>query len=210
MKNPGDWQQYDSDVVAHFLQVRKQLVTSRWYSTDPEFQRQGGKVIDCTFPPIEDFIYAAVYMRQLLPDDGDDLFEDAVERYSKHKNSSVSGAKVVTEKEKFKDYYYSTPFFIEKYTVRKMFRAFIYGLGLMHGPPHPKSTDRSNFMKLFRETEQVRLLYSLHMSLKQLLNHISPAATIVHRDFAHWLQRYELPHPTIKWHESLFEVTGDQ
>ena len=83
MKNPGEWQQCDSDVVAHFLQVRKQLVTSRWYSSDPEFRQQGGKVLDCTFPPIEDFIYAAVYMRQLLPDDGDDLFEDAVERYSK-------------------------------------------------------------------------------------------------------------------------------
>jgi hypothetical protein len=66
MKNWAAWTQYDSDVIAHFLQVHSQIVKSRWHRAKVSFTRQGKELLDPQFPEFEDFVFAAVYFRQMM------------------------------------------------------------------------------------------------------------------------------------------------
>src|SRR5438105_2942849 len=80
LRNPGDWTQLDSDILAHLIQVQKQIQRSRWNKANIRFATQGAQLLDHSFPEFEDFVFAAVYLRQLIAKK-DSLLEDAVARY---------------------------------------------------------------------------------------------------------------------------------
>src|SRR3954454_21488303 len=66
LRNPGDWTQLDSDILAHLIQVQKQIQESRWNKANVHFTTRGGQLIDHSLPEFEDFVFAAVYLRQLI------------------------------------------------------------------------------------------------------------------------------------------------
>ena len=77
------WTKRDSDIVAHFLQVYTQIRGSRWYAADKKFRVQGSKTLDVSMPDLEQFVFAAVYFRQLAMKK-DNLLKDATDRYCSH------------------------------------------------------------------------------------------------------------------------------
>src|SRR5262249_53777916 len=53
MKNSSAWQLADSDVIAHFIQVKSQIRNSRWYASEIKFTTQGGELLEGEYPDLE-------------------------------------------------------------------------------------------------------------------------------------------------------------
>jgi hypothetical protein len=76
----ANWTQLDSDILAHLIQVQRQVQESRWNKVDIRYTTQGGQLLNHSFPEFEDFVFAAVYLRQLIAKKNS-LLKDAVDRY---------------------------------------------------------------------------------------------------------------------------------
>src|SRR5262245_16231877 len=81
--DPTKWEQYDSDILAHLLQVDSQIRKSSWYASPKTFTSQGEKTLEADMPTFEQFVYAAVYFRHFTLA-RDDLLVDAAKRYCSH------------------------------------------------------------------------------------------------------------------------------
>jgi hypothetical protein len=66
MKNRPDWRQADSDVLAHFIQVNQQICGPRWHARKNSFKVPGDQLLEAECPDLEQFVFAAVYFRQLF------------------------------------------------------------------------------------------------------------------------------------------------
>ena len=198
----------DSDIIAHFLQVHKQLVESRWNHSEIAFTHQGGKVIKSSFSGFEDFVFAIVYLRQFLLKK-DKLLEDVVERYRRHCSCKRRCSWVTEEQKSFEAVLERDAIFLEGYKVRDVLDAFMYGAALIHKPPHLKAKQRAHFLALYDGKCREELLFALNESMKSLLRHVHNVALVVHRDFAYWLQEYDLPRPDVRWHSDLFDTKTD-
>ena len=207
MRNPSEWTQMDSDVIAHFLQVHGQIARSRWASTQFGFRRLGERVVESCSPQFEDFVFAAVYFRQLIAKK-DHLFKDAVDRYCRFVARSSHAAWIKEELRRFNANLDGEATLLAGQSVRDVFDAFIYGAGLMHKMPRVASQHRTRFLSLYDYEKREELLYSLHMSLRMLLNNVGHAAAVIHRDLALWIHEHALPLPDVRWHDSLFEMKG--
>src|SRR5690349_4432187 len=96
LRSPGEWKQLDSDMLAHLLQVQKQIQESRWNKANVRFREQGSQLLDHSFPEFEDFVFAAIYLRQLIAKD-DNLLEDAADRYCRFVDCQIRPAWVRRE-----------------------------------------------------------------------------------------------------------------
>lgn len=209
MKNHEQWGQFDSDIFAHFLQIHKQLVESQWSESDCRFGTQGGEVTDSSFPALEDFVFAAVYFRQFTAHK-DKLLDEVVDRYCRFCSCQKRNSWVKKEQEEFQNVLSGDAFFLDGHSVQDVFDAFLYGAALVHKSPHLRSADRARFLELYDNTSpREKLFYSLHMSLKSLLRHIENVAIVLHRDFAYWLNEYDLPRPDVRWHDRLLDTDRD-
>src|SRR5579872_615317 len=205
LRDRSDWTQLDSDILAHLIQVQSQIHHSRWNKADIRFESQGGQVLDHSFPPFEDFVFAAVYIRQLIAEK-DRLLEDAVTRYCKFVECQVRPAWVMHELESFKNILTRDAFMLPGYTAREVFDAFIYGAGLLHKIPKEADAKRKRFLELYDKQPRYRLLYSLNGSMRMLMNHVGSITMVIYRDYSHWLQDYSLPLPDTRWHARLFDI----
>ena len=208
MKNPSRWGQLDSDVVAHFLQVHGQISRSRWNKSDIKFTRQGGKLLSSDFPEFEDFVFAAVYFRQLTARK-DDLLNDAANRYRQFVHCPTRDCWIHEEQKRFASVLDGDAFMLPACTTRELFDAFMYGASLMHKAPHIASARRARFLQIYDNEPREKVLYALNMSMKLMLNHVANIAVVVYRDFARWLQENSLPLPDVRWHDRLFDVQRD-
>jgi hypothetical protein len=206
------WTQRDSDVLAHFLQVDGQIRRSRWYASDKQFTMQGGKTLDVSMPEFEEFVFAAVYFRQLFMARNDYLLTDAADRYCCHVDCSIRKAWIAKEIESFNGILDSPtfPFNINDYTLRQIFDAFMYGAGLMHKIPNVNDTTLKRFLDICDNFPRARLLYAMNMQLMVLMDHVGNVATIVHQDYAHWQSEHSLPLPDVRWHDGLFTAPIDE
>lgn len=206
MKNQSKWAQSDSDIIAHFLQVYAQIARSRWNRAKVSFTTQAAKLTESDFPEFEDFVYAAVYFRQLiLP--RDDLFNDAINRYVGFLDCPARLAWIEAERHAFKASLNGKSFpMLAAYTVRELFDAFMYGARLMHASPDPKKPNGDHFLRICDNEPRHEVLYALNISLKLLLNHVGKAAAVIHQDFGTWLTKHNLPRPNVRWHDRLFEI----
>ena len=207
MLRPNEWTQMDSDILAHFLQVNKQIQDSRWYRAKVSFRTQGGQPKDCSIPEFEDFVFAAVYLRQLIAEK-DSLLDDAVGRYCRFVDCQIRPIWVHQELAAFNcsldhQVHLLTDIAI---TTRELFDAFMYGAALLHKMPKVEDTKRKRFLEIYDNIPRHVLLYVFHMSLKMLMNHIGAVASVICRDYSYWLRTYGLPPPDTRWHERLFEV----
>jgi len=206
LRNEKDWTHMDSDVLAHFLQVDSQIAKSRWAGAQVSYTTQGDKLLKSSFPALEDFVYAAVYVRQFILKQ-DDLFNDAVERYLHYVDCPIRRTWIKAEQKGFAATLAGKCFMLDDYTVREVFDAFIYGAGLMHSSPHLRSpTNRERFRKLDDRERREKVLYALHTSLRRLLNHCSRVATVIYQDLGRWIEDHGLPRPDVRWHDRLFRV----
>jgi hypothetical protein len=208
MKTPSDWGQLDSDMIAHLLQVHGQIQRSRWNRSNIEFTRQGDKLLEFKFPEFEDFVFVAVYFRQLTTEK-DDLLNDAANRFRKFVGCPIRDAWISEEQRRFAALLDSNALMVQTYTFRELFDAFMYGASLMHKPPHLLSKHRARFLEIYDGEPREKVLYSLNISMKLMLNHVGNIAVVMSRDFANWLQRYELPLPDVRWHDRMFKVKAD-
>ena len=137
LEDVSQWTKRDSDVLAHYLQVSGQIQRSKWYAAKKQFTVQGGKTLDSSMPLFEEFVFAAVYFRQLFMTSKDFLLQDAVDRYCRHVVCPVRKHWVKHEAASFNRLLDSPtfPFPIKNYTYRQIFYAFMYGAGLMHKIP---------------------------------------------------------------------------
>jgi hypothetical protein len=205
LRSPSDWTQLDSDIFAHLIQVQSQIRHSRWNKSEVSFTVQGGKLLDYSFPPFEDFVFAAVYFRQLIAQK-DSLLEDAVTRYCRFVDCQVRSTWVQHELASFNDALASDLLMVPGYTMRELFDAFIYGAGLMHKIPRVVDRKRQNFLDIYDKQPRHMLLGALNMSLKTLMNYVGKVTVVIRRDYSHWLHDYGLPRPDTRWHNKLFEI----
>lgn len=208
LRNPGNWTQLDSDILAHLIQVQKQIQQSRWNKADVRFTTQGGQLLDHSFPEFEDFVFAAVYLRQLIAKK-DSLLEDAVDRYCRFVDCQIRPAWVRPELGAFKGALDRPAFMLSGYTVRELFDAFMYGAALLHKIPDVGDPKRKRFLDIYDKQPRHILMYALHMSLKTLMNHVGAIAVVIYRDYSHWLHDYGLPLPDTRWHDRLFEIRAE-
>ena len=207
MKNPEEWGQLDSDILAHFLQVNGQLVKSCWFNTNESMSTRGGEVVDSSFPAFEDFVFAAVYFRQLTMEK-DDLLNLAANLYRKFADSDAHSAWVYQEQQQFNAALDSSVFMIPGCSCRQLFDAFMYGASLMHKPPKLTSPKRALFLKIYDNEPRERVLFALNFAMKISLSHVSRIASVVYRDFGQWLNDHSLPKPDIRWHDRLFHTAN--
>jgi hypothetical protein len=205
MRNPGDWTQLDSDILAHLIQVQNQIQRSRWNKADVHFTTQGGQLLDHSFPEFEDFVFAAVYLRQLIAEK-DSLLEDAVDRYCRFVDCQIRPAWVQHELATFNGDLDGPVFMLRDYTARELFDAFIYGAALLHKIPKVGDPKRKRFLEIYDKQPRHTVMYALHMSLKTLMNPVGAITAVICRDYSHWLHDYGLPRPDTRWHDRLFEV----
>lgn len=205
MREPSRWTLDDSDVIAHLIQVESQIQRSRWSKSKVSFTVQGDKLLDHCFPEFEDFVYAAVYLRQLVAEK-DALFKDAVARYCRFVGCEIRAAWVKYELRAFERLLESDAFMVESCTVRELFDAFLYGAGLLHKFARSDDRKRKRFLEIYDHHDRCMLLYGLHTSLMLLMNHVGNATGAIYRDYSHWLTDYSLPRPDTRWHSKLFDV----
>ncbi len=205
LRNPSDWTQLDSDILAHLIQVQEQIQRSRWNKADVSFTVQGGQLLDHSFPEFEDFVFAAVYLRQLIAKK-DNLLEDAIDRYCRFVDCQVRPTWVRHELTAFKRALDEPVFMLSDYTVQELFDAFMYGAALLHKIPKVGDPKRRRFLEIYDKQPRHKLLYALHMSLKTLMNRVSGVTVVIYRDYSHWLPDYSLPLPDTRWHNKLFEI----
>ena len=208
LRNPSDWTQLDSDILAHLIQVQKQIQQSRWNKANVCFTTQGGQLLDHSFPEFEDFVFAAVYLRQLIAKK-DSLLEDAVNRYCRFVDCQIRPAWVRHELAAFKGALDGPALMLPGYTVRELFEAFMYGAALLHKIPDVGDPKRKRFLDIYDKQPRHTLLYALHMSLKTLMNHVGGVTVVLYRDYSHWLHDYKLPRPDTRWHDTLFEIKSE-
>jgi hypothetical protein len=205
LRNPGDWTQLDSDILAHLIQVQKQIQQSRWNKSNVRFRTQGDQLLDHSFPDFEDFVFAAVYLRQLIADK-DSLLKDAVTRYCRFVDCQIRASWVQNELAAFNSALDGPVFMLPGCTVRDLFDAFMYGAALMHKIPKVNHSKRQLFLNIYDNQPRHALMYELHMSLKTLMNYVGAVTVVIYRDYSHWLTDYGLPLPDIRWHDRLFEI----
>jgi hypothetical protein len=205
LRNAAEWTQLDSDILAHLIQVHSQIQQSRWNKSDIRFSSKGGELFDHSFPPFEDFVFAAVYVRQLIAE-RDRLLEDAVTRYCKFVDCQIRAVWITHELEAFKNLLGREGFMLPGDTGREVFDAFMYGAGLLHKIPREQDTKRQKFLELYDKQPRHKLLYSLNMFMKLLMNHVGAATVVIYRDYSHWLHDYNLPLPDTRWHSKLFDM----
>lgn len=207
LRNPSEWTQLDSDILAHLIQVQKQIHESRWNKAKVRFTTQDGQLFDHSFPEFEDFVFAAVYLRQLIAKK-DSLLEDAVARYCRFVDCQVRPAWVRHQLAAFKGALDGPAFMLSGYTMREVFDSFIYGAGLLHKIPKVGDPKRKRFLEIYDKQPRHTLLYALHMSLISLMTYVSNVTVVICRDYSHWLHDYGLPRPDTRWHDRLFEIDG--
>lgn len=88
LRNQANWRQRDSDILAHLIQVQRQIHHSRWNKSDIRFEIQGDQLRDYAFPEFEHFVFDAVYFRQFIADN-DRLLKDAVTRYCRFVDCNI-------------------------------------------------------------------------------------------------------------------------
>jgi hypothetical protein len=208
MRNPHEWGQFDSDNVAHLLQVQGQIQHSQWNKSDIRFTNQGDRLLDASFPEFADFVFAAVYFRQLIMKK-DDLLNVAADCYRKFVDCPIRNVWIHEEQKRFGAQLDGAAFMLSAYTVRELFDAFMYGASLTHRPPHINSDHRARFLQIVDKEPRQKVLYALNISMKTMMNHVGNIAAVLYRDFGHWLHDHSLPLPDVRWHDRLFTVKKD-
>lgn len=206
LRNLEEWRQYDSDVLGHLVNVQIQLQESKWANFNISYQYQGSELLNCTLPTLEDFLFAAVYLRQCIAD-RDRLLDKAVKIYCKFNTSDTKEVWIKHElsafTSKLTEKYFASP----NYTTQELFDAFVYGSSLLHVCDKPGKPKRELFLKILRDNENKhKEFFSLNAGLKQLAGHISKIALLINHDFGYWLANFNVPKPEIYWHNKLFEV----
>jgi len=205
LRNVADWTQLDSDILAHLIQVQSQIQQSNWNKSEIRFESQAGELLDHSFPQLEEFVFAAVYVRQLIADK-DRLLEDAVTRFCKFADCPIRPRWLAHELNSFKNVVSGNAFMVPGYTAREVFDAFMYGAGLLHKIPRVEDPKRQRFLELYDKQPRHKLLYSLNMSMKLMMNHVGAVSVVIYRDFSNWLHDYNLPLPDTRWHSQLFTI----
>ena len=205
--NPANWTQRDSDILGHLLQVQSQIQQSRWNKSPIKFTIQGPVLLDHAFPEFEDFVFVAVYFRQLISA-RDSLLKDAVDRYCRFTGCRIRSQMVRNELESFNKILAMDTFMIPGFTARELFDAFLYGASLMHKVPADNDATRLRFLEICDNLPRHKVLYSLNTTLKDLKNHIGSISAVIYRDFGYWLHNHNLPRPHIRLHENLFAISS--
>lgn len=195
----------DSDILAHLIQVQSQIQHSRWNKSNVRFAVQEDQLLDHSFPEFEDFVFAAVYFRQLIARK-DSLLRDAVNRYCRFIDCQIRPEWVQHELAAFNSILDGGVYMLPGFTVRELFDAFMYGAALLHKMPPVGNPKRQQFLDIYDKQPRHKLLYALHMSLKTLMNHVGGVTAVIYRDYSHWLRDYGLPLPDTRWHNKLFEI----
>jgi len=203
MNNRLDWTQADSDVLAHFIQVNQQIRGSRWHAAKNSFKIQGDKLLAAESPDLEQFVFAAVYFRQLFAK-RDQLLKAAVDCYGKFVDCPIRLSWVRSEEQSFHGALDGMAWPLTSYTVREVFEAFLYGAGLLHRFPEGNDEKKKRFLQLHDTERPHRVLFALNGSLSTLGSSVSKLAVVIYRDYAYWQHTYNLPHPDVRWHDRLF------
>lgn len=204
VRKPERWTQLDSDIMAHFIQVHQQIERSKWSKSELRMSGDGSSEDGITVPTFEDFVFAAVYFRQLTMEK-DDLFNASVEIFCKFSNCNARIAWIREEQKEFNDHLDSECFFLPGYSLRDLFDAFIYGASLMHQPRLIKKSHRERFLKIYDSEPRPKVLFALNGSLRTLLNPVGNAAVLIFRELSHWIKDNSLPLPNVRWHAHIFE-----
>jgi hypothetical protein len=196
-----------ADVGLQFLPdpIIPTAVHVRWNKSNVRFTVQGSQLLDHSFPEFEDFVFVAVYLRQLIAKK-DCLLEDAVTRYCRFVDCQIRLAWVQRELVAFKGALDGGAFMLPGYTVRDLFDAFMYGAALRHKIPPVGDPKRQRFLDIYDNQPRHRLLSALNMSLKTLMNYVGHITEVIYRDYSHWLPEHGLPLPDTRWHNKLFEI----
>jgi hypothetical protein len=163
-------------------------------------------------PNTEQFVYAAVYFRQLMLKK-DSLLTDAAERYCGHTACPVRQFWINHEVQQFRSGLAAAPVLlqVEGLTLSKLFDAFLYGAGLIHIFRDVGNEDRKLFLSLYDDRpNRAKLLYALNTGLRLLLIPVGNVALIIEQDFGDWLNRHSLARPDVRWHDRLFDVPIDK
>lgn len=209
MRDASRWTQIDSDILAHFIQVHQQIAKSRWSHSELTMLGDGRTVSSVCLPKFEDFVFAAVYFRQLTMQK-DDLLNAAVDRFCEFTDCESRRAWIREEQKEFNLHLDSVSVMHPDHTLRELFDAFMYGASLMHKPPKLTSAHRAKFLEIYDGDDRNKMLFAFNGSLRTLLNPIGNAAILIYREFSHWIPNHSLPLPDIRWHDRMFATTEDR
>ena len=203
MKNKRTWTQSHSDLLAHFIQVVGQVQRSKWSKAPCSISSRGDERHG-EFPSLEEFVYAAVYFRQLY---SDKLLRESFNCYERFADSPLKVLWVREEVRGFESSLAATAQFVRGISRRALVDSFLYGAGLFHSISHgnPKTARNvQQFWGLIRKEDPLKLAFELNVSFRQLLGYASHVGIVIQHDYGRWLNTEGIPKPNVYWHSNLF------
>jgi len=205
IKDIEKWRQNDSDIIAHFIQVQRQIVESRWAKSKLRIQYTENCTESATLPDFESLVYASIYFRQLSSED-DKLFKLACDTYNRFVDNDAKKQWIKHERKAFDKLLNAQifPFRSQIITNRELIEIFLYGALIIHAPNQINHSNRTKLEQLLKVELREKIGYGVNSCYKHLLNYVSNVALLIYKDYSYWLNNYNIPKPNIYWHSKLF------
>ncbi|MCD6296452.1 MAG: hypothetical protein J7M30_04790 [Deltaproteobacteria bacterium] len=205
MKLPENWQQKHSDIIAHFLQIWKQIAESRWSKSKNSIAYEGTTFKEAQLADLESLLYVSVYFRQLISAK-DKAFKLACDTYNRFVYDKRKIFWVKEEHNRLNKCLNSKAFgpkLKTKMDARELIDLFWYGALFFHSSQEIEEEKKAKFRDLINQNRPEAVAFNLNSCFRELFNHVQNVAGLIHYDFAEWLHKYNLPKPDIMWHWSI-------
>jgi|GEM_PF-2859730 len=207
MRKQEEWEQRDSDNIAHFLQVSRQIVKSRWARSRNSISYSGKTLKTANRPDLESLVFVSIYFRQLISE-GDKVFKLGCDTYCRFVDSLPKRTWIKEEHDHFKKLLNQPnvfgPILNIKPNARELIESFWYGALFFHGSEKISEEKKKKFRDLITQNPREAVAFNLNACFKLLLNHVNNVAGLIEYDFAYWLNEGYVPKPNIMWHWSIF------
>jgi hypothetical protein len=205
IKDIQKWRQNDSDILAHFIQVQRQIVESKWAKSKLRIQYTEKHTESATLPEFESLVYASIYFRQLYSEN-DKLFKLACDTYNRFVDNDAKKQWIKHERKAFDELLNAQifPFRFQNITNKELIEIFLYGALIIHAPSPINPSNRTKLEQLLKIEPREKIGYGVNSCYKHLLNHVSNVALLIYKDYSYWLNNFNIPKPNIHWHSKLF------
>ena len=203
MIDKSSWKVQDVNDVAHLIQTVTVLQRGRWWSQGASMVTSGddNNMYSLKNPDLDSITAALALLRQFLLK-RDDVFRVATTTYMNHVEDVRKREWVRVERASFEQYLKSRPRFVPdnssteftSMTNEDLIETVVYGSGLFHRQSNSNLEDR--LMKLYMGWPREQLVFSFHMTCREMLRAPFTVAPVMYQDLSHWIHSDWSPKPT--------------
>jgi len=178
-------------LVAHFLEVYRQIAKSRWLASECVVSPSQPGKYKAILPVRDDCMAVILPFRQLYSKSGtDDLFNRCCNIHNRHCPRNHPAFAWVNEyKNRFNTFLQQTPGFpmpAIDISAQRYLDAFAYGARVIH-VSSKTDTPAVDLKRLLKDRPIQLVVLGFHYILRELMRYVSMAAPVIHQDVSHWV-----------------------